>query len=60
MSDFMFKKLTRKEEAEYRKWAREHYKSGAPIDSLWHPVVRDECCKINFVSGIGRTAWLAR
>lgn len=51
LPSFMFKKLTREEEAKYRKWARELYKSGEPINAIWHPVVKDECNKINLESG---------
>lgn len=47
MPDSMFKKLGRKKEAEFRKWARDNYYIDSPIDPVWHPVVRDECKKIN-------------
>ena len=43
----LFKTLTAKEEAEYRKWAREHYQPYEPINGVYHPVVQDECVKIN-------------
>lgn len=46
-NDWMFRKLDSEEEQEFRLWARENYKPGTEIDSLWHPVVRDECEKIN-------------
>lgn len=43
----MFKDLTPEEEQEFRKWARNNYKPDEEIHSFWHPVVRDECAKMN-------------
>lgn len=43
----MFRDLNLEEEKEFRQWARENYKPGDEINSVWHPVVRDECEKIN-------------
>ena len=45
--DEMYRKLNAKEEEEFRKWARESYVPHSPINPVWHPVVRDECRKIN-------------
>ena len=42
-----FKDLSPEEEAEYRKWARDNYKPLSSIEGIWHPVVQDECIKIN-------------
>ena len=42
-----YRQLDEKEEKEFRQWARNNYTPGGPIYSLWHPVVRDECDKIN-------------
>lgn len=42
-----FRDLEPWEEEEFRKWARKEYQAGDPISDLWHPVVRDECEKIN-------------
>ena len=42
-----FRILSRKQEASFRKWARDNYKPGDPINPLWHPVVRDECWIMN-------------
>lgn len=46
-ANIMFKHLSPKQEQTYRKWAREHYHAGEPVNEVWHPVVRDECAKIN-------------
>jgi len=43
----MFRCLTPQEEIPFRKWARENYIPLTPILGLWHPVVQDECRKIN-------------
>lgn len=42
-----FRELDKKEEKEFRQWARDNYKKGDEIKPIWHPVVRDECNKIN-------------
>jgi hypothetical protein len=44
---FLFKSLTDEEEKEYREWARSNYKKFDPIKGVWHPVVQEECTKIN-------------
>lgn len=43
----MFRVLSKKDEAKFRKWARDNYVPFTPIDALWHPVVREECDAIN-------------
>jgi len=43
----LFKELTAAEEADYRKWAQENYNPFEPINGVWHPVVQDECVRIN-------------
>lgn len=43
----MFRILTAKEEKRFRRWARKNYKPGNNILEIWHPVVQDECNKIN-------------
>lgn len=48
----MFRTLTTAEEKAFRQWARDNYKPGSPINPLWHPVVRDECAKINQTKGL--------
>ena len=39
----MFRFLNKKEEANFRLWARTNYTPFTEISELWHPVVRDEC-----------------
>jgi len=43
----MFKTLTPNEEESYRQWARDNYTPMKPIPGIWHPVVQDECAKMN-------------
>lgn len=43
----IFKHLRPDEEKVYRKWARENYEPLSDIEGIWHPVVQDECAKIN-------------
>lgn len=42
-----FRELDESEDQEFRKWARENYVPLEDISEHWHPVVRDECAKIN-------------
>ena len=42
-----FRALTPAEDAQFRSWARDNYKPGAEIKGIWHPVVQDECVRIN-------------
>ena len=43
----LFQNLTRQEETEFRNWARENYLPFSDIRGIWHPVVQDECRRIN-------------
>ena len=43
----MFLKLDPTEEQVFRQWARDNYVPLQPIDGVWHPVVQDECVRIN-------------
>lgn len=43
----MFRELSKKETVEFKKWARENYKPGDVIETVWHPEVQKECRKIN-------------
>jgi len=43
----LFRVLGPDEEPEFRQWARDNYQPGDQISDLWHPVVVDECNKIN-------------
>jgi len=47
MNDTLFRDLDAKEIAEFRQWAREHYAAFGEVCQLWHPIVRDECYKID-------------
>ncbi|MDD4970729.1 MAG: hypothetical protein PHT07_14985 [Paludibacter sp.] len=50
MKDFFiaYRKITPEEESDKRKWARKHYIPGQNIKGTWHPVIQDECVKMNF------------
>lgn len=43
----MFRQLSDEETTEFKQWARENYKPGEAISSLWHPVVQEEAKKMN-------------
>ena len=43
----LFRNLDETEEKEFRQWARDNYKRMEPISGVWHPVVQDECAKMN-------------
>lgn len=43
----LFKDLNENQEAEFRQWARDNYAPFTPIEGIWHPVIQDECAKIN-------------
>ncbi len=42
-----FRKLSASEENEFRSWARDNYKPFSDINGVWHPVVQQECQKMN-------------
>ena len=43
----LFLKLDDDQEREFRQWARDNYVPLEPISGVWHPVIQDECSKIN-------------
>ncbi len=43
----LFKDLTAEEEDEFRQWARDNYVCFSDVSGVWHPVVQDECSKMN-------------
>jgi hypothetical protein len=43
----IFRELTHDEEKEFRAWARQNYHQYDDIKGVWHPVVQDECRRIN-------------
>ena len=47
MDDSFFCHLSPEEEITFRQWARDNHKPGDKIENFWHPVVRDECRKID-------------
>ncbi len=51
MTVHLFKHLDHDEERSYREWARANYKIFANISGIWHPVVQDECVKMNAETG---------
>lgn len=51
MNDSFFRQLSPAEEADFRQWARDNHTPGAPVNPLWHPVVRDECATIDQETG---------
>ncbi len=48
----LFKNLTKKEEEEYRQWARDNYIPFTPIIGVYHPIVQEECIKMNKEKGL--------
>jgi len=47
----MFRELSKEEEQEFRQWAMENYKPFEHISEVWHPIVQNECVKINKETG---------
>lgn len=47
MNENIFRDLGNTEEQEFRDHARKEYKPISPINSMWHPIYREECVKIN-------------
>jgi hypothetical protein len=47
----LFKALDALEEQKFRQWAREQYTAFDDIKGIWHPVVQEECAKINKEKG---------
>lgn len=45
--DTKFRQLNESEKKEFKQWARDNYTPGDKISELWHPIVRQECEKIN-------------
>ena len=43
----LFRRLSDEEEIQFKTWARENYVIGSEISEIWHPVVQDECRKMN-------------
>lgn len=47
MNASSFRPLSDIEEAEFRAWARDNYTPFDAISEVWHPVVQEECAKMN-------------
>ena len=47
----LFRSLPADEEASFRQWAQDNYQPLTPINGTWHPVIQDECCRINQEAG---------
>lgn len=56
----LFRDLTPQEETTFRAWARENYKPFSDIRGVWHPVVQDECRKMNADKNNADTEWFLR
>ena len=47
MEASLFRTLSPEEEREFRQWARENYSLLEEIKEIWHPVVQNECQRMN-------------
>ncbi len=47
MPDNFFRTLDDKEAEEFRAWTRANYQPFGMVNPAWHPIVRDECRKID-------------
>jgi hypothetical protein len=47
----MFKVLSPKEVEEFKQWARKNYTPFHEINGVWHPVIQEECVKMNKEAG---------
>ena len=43
----LFRDVKSEEVEEFKKWARENYKPMSEIKGIWHPIVQEECVRIN-------------
>ena len=41
-----YRELSNKEAQEFQEWARENWKVGDKVRSVWHPVIQEECAKM--------------
>lgn len=44
----LYRELNEQEKEESRKWARKNYKPLDPIPGIWHPIVQEECVRMNW------------
>jgi hypothetical protein len=47
LPDAFFKDLSPKEVEQYKHWARANHSPGNAINGCWHPVIREECARID-------------
>jgi hypothetical protein len=47
----LFRTLNASDETTFRAWARQNYEPFTDISGTWHPVVQDECRRINAEAG---------
>jgi hypothetical protein len=47
----LFQKLNETDADKYRQWAHDNHCAGDRINTVWHPVIRAECAKINAQNG---------
>lgn len=52
--EHLWRQLEPAEEGRFRRWARDHYLAGQPINPLWHPAVVAECDRMNAEAGAGQ------
>lgn len=50
LPDYYFRQLDDNEQKEFRQWARDNYQPGTLVSGLWHPIVQNECHKMNMES----------
>lgn len=43
----LFRELSEQEQETFRQWARANYAPWSEISGLWHPVIQQECIRIN-------------
>jgi len=43
----IYRTLDKKETKEFQQWAKENYVPGTTISPVWHPVIKEECKKMN-------------
>ena len=43
----LFRDLSPEEQKEFRDWTRINYTPHTKIKGIWHPIVKDECGRIN-------------
>ena len=43
----LFRNLTGDEIREFKDWARQNYVPFSEIKGIWHPVIQQECARIN-------------